>query len=158
MFKLFQKIVSVILVLVILTTTSGFRIYSHDCACCGTDEISFVEFEECCEDEQETMICDLSHQAETACCAEVVSMQHDCEETHCCEINSSFFKLHELFEKAKMLTVKYLKITNYPVQVIDTEPLVERANTGFLDISENSPPKIPIRDFVIFSHSLKIAC
>ena len=158
MIKLFNKILSVLLALVVLTATSGFRIYSHDCECCGIDEISIVEIEDCCEGAHEAMACDLSHKQESACCTDVVQTVHDCEDAHCCEVESDFFKIRESFDKSKIVTVNAPKLTNITLQIIDTEPLIEKINMGFLDISKDSPPKIPIRDFVIFSHTLKIAC
>lgn len=156
--KLFQKILSLTLAVIILTTTSGFRIYTHECDCCGSDEISLVQIDECCEESDEPMVCDLSHHQEAACCSTTEQSVHDCEDAQCCEVEADFYKLHELFEKSKVLTVRLPNLENFPLQIIDTEPLAEKANTILLDSSKDSPPKIPIRDFVIFSHSLKIAC
>lgn len=158
MFKLFHKIFSLILVIVILTTTTGFRVYSHECDCCGTEEISLVEIQECCVDSHEAMICNISHQQVSACCTAPEPSGHDCAQSECCEVDSDFHKLNQLFEKSNVLTINYPRLENFSIQIINTEPLVEQAITGFLDTSENAPPKIPIRDFVIFSHALKIDC
>lgn len=158
MIKLFHKILSVVLAVVILTTTSGFRIYSHDCDCCGTDEISLVKIDGCCEDTPETIVCDLSLHQKAACCEGPEQTAHDCKDAQCCEIESDFFKLQESFEKSSVLTIKLPKLTNFQLQIIDTETLAEKVNIVFLNISKDTPPKIPNRDFVIFSHSLKIAC
>jgi hypothetical protein len=158
MIKLFQKILSIVLALVVLATTSGFRIYTHDCDCCGTGEISLVEIDECCGDAHDLTPCNVAHQSAGTCCPDQASNVHDCEEAHCCVVDADFYKLQEVFEKSKVLKVNLAKIKNSPFSIIDTEPLVQKNNTVFLDISKESPPKIPIRDFVIFSHSLKIAC
>lgn len=157
MFKLLQKILALILALVVLTTTTGFRIYSHDCDCCGTEEISLVEIQECC-GESGNATCDISHMKDADCCTGKEPIHHDCKKSQCCSVDSDFYKFYQLFEKSKVLTVHTPNFENFPIQIIDTEPLVTKAITGFLDTSEDSPPRIPVREFVIFSHSLKIDC
>lgn len=160
MFKLFQKILSVFIAVLVLVTTSGFRIYSHDCDCCGSDEISFVEIDTCCEEEQTALPCDLIHSFDTPCCPpiEITDILHDCETSGCCEVQADFFKLNNIFDKSKVLNIKYPVLENYMVQVVDTEALTEKTITRYLQVADNSPPKIPFRDFVIFGHALKIDC
>lgn len=160
MFKVFKNILSITLAAVVLMATSGFRIYSHECDCCGKDEISLVAIDACCEDAHTAQACELTHMAESDCCAPVsdVDVVHDCETSDCCEVQADFVKLKNVFDKSKVLSIKYPILESHVVQVIDAEALAEKDITGFLQVADNSPPKIPVRDFVIFSHSLKIDC
>ena len=160
MYKVLKNILSIVLALVVLLATSGFSIYSHECDCCGKDEISLVAIDTCCEDAHAVQACDLTHMAESDCCTPVTDVEvvHDCETSACCEVQADFVKLKNLFDKSKVLTVKYPVLENHLVQIVDAQAITEKSITGYLQIADNSPPKIPVRDFVIFGHTLKIDC
>ncbi len=158
MIKLIQKISAVLLALVVLATTSGFHIYSHDCDCCGSEDISLIAIEECCIDTQKSNTCNLLHEQDASCCPVNETSDHNCQDADCCEVENHFVKLKNDFDKSRDLVLHFPNLENFLLQIIDAESIAEKSIHGFLEKSDKSPPKIPVRDFVIFCHSLKIAC
>jgi hypothetical protein len=159
MSKSLIKISSLLLVVSILIATSGFSIYTHECNCCGSEDISLVDFQTCCEQNEKEHICATGQQLPEACCDEKEKDQqrdHVCSTNHCCTVESDFHKLKNEFEKTKTPSVQKIDLRVYFIQTLETETLIKPILNKLLQIADESPPILLTRDFIIFSHALKI--
>lgn len=158
MFKILKSIFALLLVVVVVVTTGGFSIFTHQCDCCNSYELSLSELNACCETEGEEYTCDLDAQ-KSSCCAEKIHVDHknhSCKNDHCCQINTRFFRLGNLFLNTRDIQVDKIQIPVQLQQIIHTETIQIEFVKKLIHISENSPPKIPFKKFVVFAHQLKI--
>ena len=158
MFKLLKKILVLFIAILVVLTTGGFKVYSHQCDCCHTTELSLTDFDECCDLEEGIAVCETDAPAGT-CCPDnnhVANEHHSCEADHCCQIESDFYKLDNAYEKANAIQIQPFQYVKTLEQIIHTESLHLDFVDKLIFVSGNAPPKLSSRFFLVFSHSLKI--
>jgi hypothetical protein len=158
MFKLLKKILVLSIAILVVLTTGGFKVYSHQCDCCHTTELSLTDFDDCCELDEAMAVCEADGQAEACCQDEThdAHENHSCEADHCCQIESEFYKLDNAYEKANALQIHAFQFVKKLEQIIYTESQQLDFVDKLIFVSGNAPPKLSSRLFVVFSHSLKI--
>ncbi len=142
----------------VVVTTGGFSIFSHQCNCCNSYEFSLTGFNACCEMEGQDATCETDTH-KSSCCTEKIHVEqknHSCKTDNCCQIDSRFFRLDNLFEKTRDIQINKIQIPVQLQQIIHTETIQIDFVKKLIFIAENSPPKIPYKNFVVFAHSLKI--
>lgn len=159
MFRVLKAISAILLAILVLITTGGFNIYSHDCDCCGTSDVSLVGLEVCCNKQDQPHFETVHHQTSSCCEAQstVVKKSQVCHADKCCQIESTFYKLDYLFEKSQVSRIYNFEILAPFLTVITPEILVFDFVRKLIFISDSSPPKISARDIVIFGKALKIS-
>jgi hypothetical protein len=156
MFKLIQNISILTLAFFTLVATSGFNVHEHNCNCCETEVVSLVNVDVCCDFEID--VCE-SESAELSCCSStpIVSVDTDtCPGNDCCRIVQDFHKIDNDFKYQNTLHLKHFYFHTRTIQQIKTEVQASGLVKKLIFISDKSPPKISVDDFIIFSNSLKI--
>ena len=157
MFKILKSIFSLILVVMVVVTTGGFRIFSHQCNCCHSYEFSLTGINTCCEIEEKNNTCDIEDH-ESLCCSEKihVEIKKQCKTDQCCQVISRFYRLDNLFNKTEDIQINKVQFFDETKQIIHTETHQNEFVKKLIYIAENSPPKIPYKNFIVFAHTLKI--
>lgn len=143
-------------------STGGYSIYAHNCDCCGIEEISVLDFNDCCSHENTSQVCDIDSRMAKSCCADVdtpkkETHEHQCQSNGCCNISQNFFKLESSFDTARPYIVKsFVKLAGI-IQVIDTEDTVINSYSEITDTADQGLKYLTGRTFVLFSHQLKIS-
>ncbi len=158
MFKLLKKILVLFIAVLVVLTTGGFKVYSHQCDCCNTTELSLTSFDDCCDMDEGIVVCATDAHAGTCCPDEnhAAMENHSCKTNHCCQIESKFFKLDNAYEKAKALQFQPFQFVKKLEQTIHTESLHLDFVDKLIFIAAKAPPKLSCWLFVVFSHALKI--
>ncbi len=158
--KLFQKILALILSLVILIITSGINIYTHHCSCSQVFEISVTAFSDDCCDHNDHHSCNNENADNQSCCSsgDNENPQHVCSLDGCCTYTHDYLKISENFDRPASVLLKISEIeipADFVSQVFQNVPL----ECDVIQIANNSspPPFFVGKEYVVFTHSLKIA-
>jgi len=142
----------------VVVTTGGFSVFSHDCNCCDSYELSLTGFTACCEMEETEVSCKTESHA-SACCTEKIHVEqknHSCKTDQCCQLASKFYRLDNSYEKTRDIQINKIQFSNQLQRIINTEIIQNDFFNKLIFIAKNSPPKIPYKNFVVFTHSFKI--
>ncbi len=160
MFNVVKKISAIFLAFVVIITTSGFNIYSHDCNCCETNDISLAKPEACCNPDFDNIICEVGESEHTSDCCPAETPKPDksriCSSGSCCLVEHTFYKIHSYFQKQSNNIIQQIYPECYSNLIIKTDIEATTFIKKMVFISGKSPPKISVDDFLIFCHTLKI--
>lgn len=156
MFKLIQNISILTLAFFTLVATSGINVHEHNCKCCETEVVSLVNIDACCDHEID--VCE-SESAELSSYHSTSTSAIDtetCLGNDCCWIVQDFHKIKNDFQYQNTLLLKHFYIHTCTIQQIKTEVQASGLVKKLIFISDKSPPKISVDDFILFCSSLKI--
>jgi hypothetical protein len=144
------KISVVFSALLLLLTTMGINVYSHDCSCCASSTIVIMEAPDaCCGDvaTNETTPADVS-----AC-----HITGDHQPNHKCHFDHQFYKLDVSFTSPVVAHMMPLMLSLNEIILPNQQPtVVEDTTKTTTQLLQHLPPKLVHRAFIIFTHSLKI--
>ncbi len=145
------KISVIFSALLLLVTTMGINVYSHDCTCCATSKIVIMEVPDSCCD---GVAIPETHDPVEACTCHITD---DHQSGHKCHFNHHYYKLDVSYTSPVVAHVMPLMLSLNEIVLHEQQPTVVEDNTkNTLQLLQNLPPKIVHRAFIIFTHSLKI--
>jgi hypothetical protein len=149
--KVLFKISVVFSALLLLLTTMGINVYSHDCTCCATSKITIVEApDSCCDD---IVVSETHDPAEASTCH--ISDSH--QPGHKCHFDHHYYKLDVSFISPVAANMMPLMLSLNEIILHEQQPtVVEDTTKTTLQLLQHLPPKLVHRAFIIFTHSLKI--
>lgn len=163
MHKKLLQILSIVILSVFLVSFTGVRLFMHECATCNSTEISIIQTEaSCCSAVSETDnagICEIPYDDNSADCCSTPASNSGCKTDDCCTdqviylVNDYDFSKERSQERVEPQVLKFLQIAFAIVNVI---PADETISFGYFPFSE-PPPKLSGKEFIIFSHQLKIS-
>lgn len=163
MHKKLLQISSLVLVSVFLVSFTGMRIFVHECATCNSSEISMFQNEAgCCSTastHENAGTCDLPSNDNSAGCCSTPTSNSGCKTDHCCTdqviylVNEYDFSKDRSKERVEPHVLKFLQVALALAKVVPSD---ETTTLGYLPFGE-PPPKLSGKEFIIFSHQLKIS-
>ncbi len=159
--KYLIKIFSVFLAVWMVTITGGLHLYAHECGCCDVQEVSVVNIDQCCSDDEVMEVCcDNEKVPESSCCEmRQITDVHEsniCSTDNCCTVSHSYLKLDESFNVAGKILLESYPVLLKVVQVLNTETRPKNDFQSLTIINNSLPPGFTGRAFLIFTHTLKI--
>jgi hypothetical protein len=149
--KILFKISVVFSALLLLLTTMGINVYSHDCTCCTTSKIAIMEVPDvCCGD----VVVSKTNTPVEACTSHITGNH---QPDHKCHFNHQYYKLDVSFTSPVAANMMPLMLSLNEIILPNQQPtVVEDTTKTTLQLLQHLPPKLVHRAFIIFTHSLKI--
>lgn len=152
-----------LLSLIFLVSFSGIRMLVHHCLSCETTDIAILAFSS-----ENTRSLHQKHMEESSCnlpspgeeihtCCDANDHQH--EECHdCCKSEEHYlktdYKISHDKPEVRVVPTELILLTSLVLPAEHTKPLTTSERLFYPD---RAPPRPAGRDFVIYSHQLKIA-
>jgi len=145
------KISVIFSALLLLIATMGVNIYSHDCTCCASSQITIMKAPDACCDDVATS--ETYNQADACTCHITDSHQHG----HKCHFNHHYHKLNVTFTSPVVAHVMPIMLSPNEIILHEQQAVVVKDTTkNTLQLLQHLPPKLVHRAFIIFTHTLKI--
>ncbi len=162
--KIFTRILSLILLATFLVSFAGLRIQMHECATCNTREISFFgEAQSCCSSSEHASSnedsCALPLAGESASCCGIPD-EETAHTSGCCTDEVLYvFNDYEFAKEKQHQRVEPLVITCVALlaNTFDASDLSVQKQTITPGDDSPPPPNKVGKDFVLFTHQLKIS-
>lgn len=158
--KFVKHILALIMASLFLVSFTGVRLLIHHCMACDTSAMYvFAEAKSCCEDPTthnvEHTACAINANEQSSCCSEVIT-ENSCD--NCCNNEVVYVKNdYEVSHERQVPRVEPVlvnaEIITYSLFSLHFN--VQEENYLFPS-TVDPPPRKVARDFVIFSHQLKI--
>ena len=149
--NLFFKISVIFSAVLLLIATMGINVYSHDCACCASSEITIMKApDQCCDD----VAAPENHNPADACTCHITESH---QSGHKCHFNHHYHKLDVTFTSPVVVDVMPMMLSLNAIILHEQQPIVvEDTTKNILQLLQHLPPKLVHRAFIIFTHTLKI--
>ena len=145
------KISVIFSALLLLIATMGVNIYSHDCTCCASSQITIMKAPDaCCGD---VAISKTNDPVEERTC-HITDSHHS---AHKCHFDHRYYKLDVTFTSPVVVDVMPMMLSLNAIILHEQQPIVvEDTTKNILQLLQHLPPKLVHRAFIIFTHTLKI--
>jgi|GEM_PF-2233879 len=160
--KYLIKIFSVLLACWMVVITGGLHVYANDCSCCYTQEVSMLDIDSCCIDDDKIEACEADEKFnDISCCPDpgfigININTEDCKTDNCCTVSHKYYKLADSFQNSENILLKSVSLYTSLMQELNEDACIENDFHKLIFTHNTSPPGFTGKAFLIFTHTLKI--